>query len=218
MPSLLLAALLAALAGGLGYAVLSLPQPSVGLADVVAGQMGDSGVSHPVTAVLLNFRGYDTLLEMAVLLLALLGVWSLAPHAGAGLRTMPTGPVLAALLRLVIPVMILVAGYLLWVGGHAPGGAFQAGAVLASAGVLIGLCGKRIDGRLATWPLRVGLVLGVAVFVTVGVAAVLGGAQLLRYPTAWAGGLILLIEIAATLSIGVILTALFAGGRPERRR
>jgi multisubunit Na+/H+ antiporter MnhB subunit len=32
--------------------------------------MPESGVDHPVTAVLLNFRSYDTLLEIAVLLLA----------------------------------------------------------------------------------------------------------------------------------------------------
>ena len=35
--------------------------------------MAQSGVDHPVTAVLLNFRAWDTLLELAVLLLALLG-------------------------------------------------------------------------------------------------------------------------------------------------
>ena len=44
------------------------------LPEAVAAHMAESGVEHPVTAVLLNFRGYDTLLEVAVLLLALLGV------------------------------------------------------------------------------------------------------------------------------------------------
>ena len=43
--------------------------------------METSGVRNPVTAVLLNFRGYDTLLEMGVLLVALLGVWSLGTAA-----------------------------------------------------------------------------------------------------------------------------------------
>jgi multisubunit Na+/H+ antiporter MnhB subunit len=33
-----------------------------------------------VTAVLLNFRGYDTLLEIAVLTVALVGVWALGPR------------------------------------------------------------------------------------------------------------------------------------------
>jgi len=39
-----------------------------------------TGVSHPVTAVLLNLRAWDTLLELAVLLLALLGARQLGPR------------------------------------------------------------------------------------------------------------------------------------------
>jgi hypothetical protein len=41
------------------------------------------------------------------------------------------------------------------------------------------------------------------------------GGRLLEYPRHWAGILILVIETAATLSIGVILTVLFIGGRPS---
>ncbi|HBH35695.1 MAG TPA: hypothetical protein DDW45_04780, partial [Gammaproteobacteria bacterium] len=67
--------LLLTVAGGLGYALLSLPEQAVGLSEQVRVNMEMSGVQNPVTAVLLNFRGYDTLLEMAVLLAALLGVW-----------------------------------------------------------------------------------------------------------------------------------------------
>ncbi len=74
-----LAAAFAALAAGLGWTVLSLPADGPGLAPVVAGRLAESGVENPVTAVLLNFRGYDTLLEAGVLLLALIGVWSLTP-------------------------------------------------------------------------------------------------------------------------------------------
>ncbi|MDF1529204.1 MAG: DUF4040 domain-containing protein, partial [Sedimenticola sp.] len=62
---------------GLGYALLSLPEIADGLTLNVKEKMAQSGVKNPVTAVLLNFRGYDTLLEMVVLLLALLSVWSL---------------------------------------------------------------------------------------------------------------------------------------------
>ncbi len=212
--SILLVVLLVLLAYMLGYAVLSLPNQANGLSAVVASQMDSSGVSHPVTAVLLNFRGYDTLLEIAVLLLALLGVWSFAMKDDAPVTPdIVAGPVLMALFRVLIPVMIVVAGYLLWVGGHAPGGAFQAGSVLAAAGVLALLCGQRFEGRFAELALRIGLVLGVAMFVAVAVAVMLGGAKLLQYPVEWAGGLILLIEAAAMLSIGITLVALFAGAK-----
>lgn len=207
-----LGVLLLALLGGLGLAVLSLPAQAPGLAPAVGARMAQSGVEHQVTAVLLNFRAYDTLLELAVLLLALLGVWSLAP-APCGDDSAP-GPVLATLGRLLAPLMILMAGYLLWVGAQAPGGAFQAGAVLGAAGVLARLSGCRLPVRLAGWPLRLTLVLGVLVFAVIGVGVIPLGGSLLAYPPAWAGGLILVIETAATLSIAALLTALFLGGRP----
>jgi uncharacterized MnhB-related membrane protein len=67
-----------ALAGGLAVVIAAglrgLPAEFTGLSVHVAGAIADSGADNPVTAVLLNFRAYDTLLEVAVLLLALIGV------------------------------------------------------------------------------------------------------------------------------------------------
>ena len=149
----ILLVLMSGLAGGLGYAVLSLPDQAIELKGLVEANLQASGVSNPVTAVLLNFRGYDTLLEMAVLLLALIGVWSLG--ATPMRRGADPGPVLSVLVHGLVPMMILVAGYLLWAGAHAPGGAFQAGAVLAASGVLLLLTGKRLTVRLMGRPLRI---------------------------------------------------------------
>jgi len=150
---LLLMVLMSALIVGLGYAVLSLPSQAPGLGEWVTENLKNSGVSNPVTAVLLNFRGYDTLLEMGVLLLALLGVWSLGGVPEQ--RESSPGPVLDMLPRLLVPVLILVAGYLLWVGAQAPGGAFQAGSVLGAAGVLLFLAGWRLGARSAGLSLRI---------------------------------------------------------------
>ncbi len=119
--------------------------------------------------------------------------------------------------RLLIPLLILVAGYLLWVGARAPGGAFQAGSVLGAAGVLLLLAGWHPDARCTGLPLRIALTVGLGVFMAVAVLPVLLGGRLLEYPPSLAGTLILLIEAAATLSIGATLAALFMGGRPERR-
>jgi len=211
---LLLVVPLSALAVGLGYAVLSLPSQAPGLSKHVAAKLETSGVSNPVTAVLLNFRGYDTLLELGVLLLALLGVWSLG--AAPKRHEPPPGLVLELLSRLLVPLLILVAGYLLWAGAGAPGGAFQAGSVLATAGVLLLLAGWRLDSRFSGLPLRLALVAGLGVFLLVAVVLILLGGRLLEYPPSFAGALILLIEAAATLSIGTALAALFLGGRPEK--
>lgn len=211
---LLLGGLSAVFLVGLGASVLSLPGEAPGLSLQVAQNLDVSGVGNPVTAVLLNFRAYDTLLEKGVLFLAIVAVWSLtaAPEEPVS----PPGSVLKALVRLLLPIMLLVASYLLWVGAHAPGGAFQAGAVLAAATVLALLSGRSVKLTWQGWPLRVVLSLGLAVFVAAGLAVMFAGYRFLEYPPTQAGNFILLIEVTATLSIGVTLAALFLGGRPPQ--
>ena len=44
-----------------------------------------------------------------------------------------TNPILMPAVRTILPILILSAAYLLWVGANAPGGAFPAGSVLAGA-------------------------------------------------------------------------------------
>lgn len=214
-----LATLCAAVAGLLGW-LLSQPQePTTDLADLVYDQLGNSGVSNPVTAVLLNFRAYDTLLEVAVLLMALLGVASVADAPAApgqtdsdttGFTSAEDSMLLASLLRFVLPLAVLCGAYLLWAGAHAPGGAFQGGAVLAGAGVLLRLTERIQPASQASIWLRLSTILGLTVFCAVGLGVVVLGQALLQYPIAWAGALILVIETALTLSIGLILTLLFA--------
>ncbi|MDR9437493.1 MAG: DUF4040 domain-containing protein [Thiohalophilus sp.] len=209
----LVALLAAGLFIALAYTLYHLPLDTPGLRQAVSEQLANSGVSHPVTAVLLNFRGYDTLLELLVLLLALLGVWSLGQcHSQAEAAT---GAVLDVLSRLLAPVLVLVASYLLWLGASAPGGAFQAGAVLAAGGILLLLSGWRLPARFTRWPLRLLLAVGPLLFLCLALISLLLEGRLLRYPLAQAGGWILLIEATATLSIGAILVALFMGGNPE---
>lgn len=197
-----------ALTVSLGYALLTLPPaPALDLPAAVAANMDASGVAHPVTAVLLNFRGYDTLLEVAVLLLALLGMLALAGRGGME-HAAPADPVLQTLARLAAPLMILVAGYLLWAGAFRPGGAFQAGAVLAAAAVLL-----RLSGLLPAWAsprgmLRAGLAGGLLIFLALA-AALLPEGGLLRYPPRHAGALILLVEAGLTISLGLILAGLY---------
>ena len=203
-------------AAGLNYTVFSLPSDAAGLSEHIISNLQNSGVSNHTTAVLLNFRGYDTLLEMFVLLIALLGVWSLD---GAILqsKTEP-GPVLDTLSRLLLPILILVAAYLLWAGANAPGGAFQAGSILGAAGVLLLLTGWQLRAGLAGLPLRLMLVTGPAAFIAVAVFTMLIDGLLLEYPLQYAGKLILFIEIAATVSIATTLVALFLGGPPENNK
>ncbi len=185
--------------------------PGQRLAQIALEAVPRTGVSNPVTSVLLSFRAYDTLLELAVLLSAILGIWSLGP-APQGYQ--PAAIVLRGLVTWIVPLLILTSGYLLWVGAHAPGGAFQAGALLGAAGVMMALAGHPRATLPATSWLRVGLVLGVFVFTAVGLGTMAAGLGFLTYPQASAKWLILAIESAATLSIGATLAAAYLGGSP----
>lgn len=190
-------------------AIVILSGPAApGLQAEVAAQLARSGVDNPVTAVLLNFRSYDTLLEVAVLLVVAVATM---PAPGRRLRPAlaPTGDmVLIGLIDLVVPVVVVVGAYLLWVGAYAPGGAFQAGALLAGAGVLVSITG-RFQFSFGALPARAILALGLLTFTVTAAAVALQTGVFFQYPTAAAGVLILFIEAAATISIAATLVLLY---------
>ena len=183
----------------------------VRLSEQVMSQVPVSGVSNPVTAVLLNFRAYDTLLELAVVLSAVLTVLNLN-HKRADVAA--ASPVLRGMTRWLVPLLVVTAGYLLWVGAHAPGGAFQAGAMLAAAMILLQLSNPSSLQGFNLTVLRILLVIGIFIFVLVGIWMMSVNDDFLAFNPSWAGSLILVIEFAATLSIATALTLAYLGGRP----
>lgn len=192
--------------------VSTLPEGPVLLPNMAAHHLQETGVEHPVTAVLLNYRAWDTLLELVVLLLALLGVRQVRPPR----QTPPAPwPLLLAWTRVLAPLTVLVGGYVLWRGAFAPGGAFQAGAVLAAGAVALRLCQLLPPIRWQQLWVRVLVVGGLVVFLLAGMVSLVWGGGWLAYPRALAGGMILLIEVAATLSIATTLTLLVVGEEEE---
>lgn len=190
--------------------------PSPGLSAEVDAMLGKSGVTHPVTAVLLNFRGYDTLLEVSVLVAALAASMSLGPGPSA-FTYLPPAPVASAVARASTPIFITVSGYLLYIGSSEPGGAFQAGAVLGVGGVLLLLSGLPYPAAGGGFPRRALLAGGLAVFVVAAVAGMATGGDLLEYPGGWEYRLIFIIEAALTVSIAFILVELFVVNIPGIR-
>jgi multisubunit Na+/H+ antiporter MnhB subunit len=204
-----------ALASVLAVTVVTLADRSPSLSGAVVERLPASGVEHTVTAVLLNYRGYDTWLEVGVLLAAAVGVLAISRSDSVPrIRSeVPVNPIAAASAALLIPIALLIGGYLLWRGTHAPGGAFQAGAVIGATGILLILTGgasrlAMVDGVR----LRVLLSAGFIAFLAVGCATLLTG-RFLEYPSVLAGGIILTIELAITVSTAGTLIVLFAGAR-----
>ncbi|MCA3397683.1 MAG: DUF4040 domain-containing protein, partial [Roseomonas sp.] len=172
----ILAAILSALlAGLLALALLGLPEQAPSLAAPVLDTIAPTGLGNPVTAVLMAHRALDTLLESAVLVFAVFGIWSMAPDRrwgrapGPAFLAEPYGP-LAFLARVLPPLGIVIGIYIAWVGADAPGGKFQGGAVLAAMWVLPWIAGLAAPPCISDMRLRLAIAAGPLVFLIIGLA------------------------------------------------
>jgi len=198
----------AGIATAIAMALLDAGTGRIALGEVVADRLDESGVSHPVTAVLLNFRAYDTLLESAVLAAAAWAAVAVAGPPRPRVERRPVSPALGALARLLPPIVLLLAGWMLVAGSSRPGGAFQAGAVLAAGIILLAGAG-RLPAVRPIWS-RVALAVGVVAFLLAAFATAADG--WLRFPAPMAGPIILVVEGALTVGIAAALAAIFLAG------
>jgi multisubunit Na+/H+ antiporter MnhB subunit len=211
----------ALISGALVAAWFSLPDPAPTLAPQAVEAMPQLGVGNPVTAVLIAYRAWDTLLEKVVLGLALAGIWALGADSRWGGRPglpqlhSPDDP-LGLLARVLPPPAIILAVYLLWTGADHPGGAFQAGTILATMGILVVLAGLADYPAISSRAVRFSAVAGTLVFVLTGIAGFALPGGFLSYPEAFAKPVIVMVEVALVFSIGVTLCLLVAG--PPRRK
>lgn len=134
------------LIGGVAYAVTT-RAPLPGIAPYfLANALSGSGGTNVVNVILVDFRGFDTMVEISVLVVAGLAVKALlrgmridAPKTGP--RGLPwssqSHPLLLAILaRLMLPLTILVAVFVFLRGHSLPGGGFVA-ALIASIALLL---------------------------------------------------------------------------------
>lgn len=92
------------------------------------------GAANFVTAVVLGYRGYDTLLELTILFTAATAGALVLGKPRAGARHDPdAGFILQAGAELLFPLLLVVGLYIILHGHLTPGGGFQGGVILASA-------------------------------------------------------------------------------------
>ncbi len=135
----------------------------------------DIGAANIVTAIIVTYRGLDTLGEVTVLFLtaAIVGlVLARGRNQCEVRRKLPaSGELLTTGSRLLMPLILLLGVYV-FVNGHlTPGGGFQGGAIVASATLLLLLTNplQRISHRLISIVESISGVL----FVTIGILGIL---------------------------------------------
>jgi multisubunit Na+/H+ antiporter MnhB subunit len=190
------------------FALFNQPVHNNELQLLALSHLDETGVSNIVTAVLLNYRAYDTFIEFAVFLCVAIAV----------LPYMLDTPILTAKLqeesqvlliaKVFIPLTIIMAGYLLWIGSSKPGGAFQASALLAGCLVLLSLANVQV---INFTKLRYRLLMssGLIAFITSIVLLYLHSSSFIAFPVELAGAVILAIEFFATFAIALILFLCF---------
>lgn len=108
----------------------------------------DLGAMNLVTAIIVTYRGLDTLGEVAVLFTAASGVGMLLRRRKKEKETntvkdkRASSEILFTGAHLLVPVMVMFGVYI-FINGHlSPGGGFQGGAVIASAVLLLFLADR----------------------------------------------------------------------------
>jgi multisubunit Na+/H+ antiporter MnhB subunit len=120
------------------------------------------------------------------------------------------------LAQMLAPIGGIIGMHIFWVGADAPGGAFQAGALLAAMWMVTMMARlvepPRVDAR---W-LRLALIAGPAVFLVVGLAGELVAGPFFAYPPGFGKPIIIVIEAFMLVSIAASLPMLVAGPPSER--
>jgi multicomponent Na+:H+ antiporter subunit B len=98
------------------------------------------GTANVVTAIVVSYRGFDTLGEVAVLFTATAGVGALLAKRRKGAHDVGSGAaateILVTATQLLSSLLVLFGVYIFTHGHLTPGGGFQGGVVIASAVLL----------------------------------------------------------------------------------
>lgn len=101
---------------------------------ILSAAADDVGAANIVTAVLLGYRGIDTLGELSILFAAATAVGLVLGHRRSATTSDPQGGfILRAGADLLFPLLLVVGLYVIAHGHVTPGGGFQGGVILAAA-------------------------------------------------------------------------------------
>jgi multicomponent Na+:H+ antiporter subunit B len=99
----------------------------------------ETGSANAVTSIVTGFRSFDTLGEVTVLFVSALGVSLLVGTSAQFAQKEKSGFILRVGSKAIMPIIMVVAFYVITHGHLSPGGGFQGGAMIASAMLLMAL-------------------------------------------------------------------------------
>lgn len=210
-------------AGGLGFMLLAIasvlnfgaPPMLIGGA-IQAAAPQETGAANIVTAVVLAYRGIDTLGELSILFAAASGAGLILGrrHTTAGTQT-EGGFVLKHGGAMLFPLLMTIGFYIIFHGHLTPGGGFQGGVILAAAFFLPLLA--RPGARLHHGMLSAIEGFAGASFILVGLIALIQGGAFLQplliqdsFGRLLSAGTLPLLYLAVGLKVGAELAGLLS--------
>ncbi len=188
--------------------------------DYLMKSPNDLKVANVVTAIVVNFRGFDTLGEVTVLFLAATGLGSIlfrkrSTHTGLNPRRQ--APQASRIVqiggKLLFPLIVLLGAYVFIHGHLTPGGGFQGGVIIATGYLLMLVAFRKFSIRHSslTWLEA----LAGATFAGIGIVGLLVGKTFLQnfLPTGvlndlLSGGIIGIIYVAVGFKVASELTGI----------
>ena len=159
----------------------------------IENSLADTGAHNLVTAVLADYRGFDTLFETCVMFLA--GITALMVLSSTAKidkaekkkdeihRISFSGTILDTAFRVIVPIIVIYAFYVLAHGESSLGGGFQAGALLAIAYMIdriIPSFNNRL-GNLTEEAAAATAGAGVFIYIVTGLLPMFNGGNFLQY-------------------------------------
>jgi multicomponent Na+:H+ antiporter subunit B len=179
----------------------------------------DLGAPNVITGILLTYRAFDTLGEVAVLFMVAAGVGLVlgAASKAAGPDSEPARPaseIVRSAAQMLVPLIAIFAAYIIMNGHISAGGGFQGGAVIASAVLLLLLADP--SHKLNTAFLSITESFAGVLFVLVGIAGLVFARGFLdnrvlplgRFGAFFSAGAIPLLSVLLGVKVGCELAAI----------
>ncbi len=155
----------------------------------------DTYVPNMVTAVLADYRSYDTMFETTVVFIAGLAIFTILnvgtlkeqkegiPIPARLSSVAPPDLIVKTSCRVLVPIIQMFALYVLAHGHHSPGGGFQGGVILAASFIMLELSTDlREEGEKFTNKIAIILgAVGVIIYAGWGILALFFGGPMLDY-------------------------------------
>lgn len=190
-------------------------------------------VPNMVTAVLADYRGYDTLFETVVVFTAGLAIFAIlgtgvmrekktAVPAPKRIYSEPPFDLIVRIsTRMLVPVIQLFALYVLAHGHHSPGGGFQGGVILAASFIMLELSSDlRAEAAKLTHRMSIWLgIIGIVIYAGWGTLSLFFGGHFLDYdmlqalfpldPLMARSHSMLIVEVGVAFTVSSIMLLIF---------